>query len=153
MKYTVEIVIDLSRDRMLQLFDDPENLPKWQEGLVSFEPISGKPGQVGSQSKLVFLMGKRPMEMIETITKRNLPNEFDGTYETKGVFNIVRNQFIALSPNQTKWISENEFQFRSIFMKIMGLLMKNAFPKQSLKYMQDFKAFVEQGIDVRKKEK
>ena len=34
-------------------------------------------------------------------------------------------------------------------MKLMGVLMKGAFPKQSLAYMQDFKAFAEQGKDVR----
>ncbi|MGI9518032.1 MAG: hypothetical protein ACR2NP_13345 [Pirellulaceae bacterium] len=93
-------------------------------------------------------MGKRNLEMIESITSRNFPNEFDGTYETKGVFNIVKNRFVELSPGKTRWISENEFQF-SGFMKVIGFLMKGTFPKQSLKYLQDFKAFAENGTDVR----
>jgi hypothetical protein len=33
-------------------------------------------------------------------------------------------------------------------MRIIGLLMKRAFPKQSLKYLQDFKVFAEEGIEV-----
>lgn len=149
MKYTVEITLDLPRERVVELFDEPDNLPKWQKGLLSFEPISGTPGQAGAKSKLRFQMGKRQMEMVETITRRELPDHFDGTYETQGVFNVVKNRFIPVSDNQTQWVSENEFRFTTLMMKVIGLLMKGAFPKQSLKYMEDFKAFAERGVDVR----
>lgn len=148
MHYKVEIEIDLPRDKVIELFDSTENLFKWQEGLQSFEAISGEPGQPGAKSKLIFKMGKRNMELIETITVRNLPDEFSGTYDAKGVHNIVKNYFIELGPDRTKWESENEFQFKG-FMKIIAFLMKGAFPKQSLKYMHNFKAFAEEGQDVR----
>ncbi|MCY1660223.1 hypothetical protein [Chryseobacterium sp. SL1] len=87
-------------------------------------------------------MGKREIEMIETVTVRNLPDEFSGTYEAKGVFNIVRNKFISLPDNKTKYISEQEFRFNG-FMKIIGFLMPSAFKKQSMQYLVDFKNFVE----------
>ncbi len=148
MKYTVSIDLDLPRDEVVRLFDSTDNLYKWQRGLLSFEPISGAPGQPGAKSKLKFQMGKRQIEMIETITARNLPEQFDGTYEAPGIFNIISNRFVVLGSNQTRWESENEFQFRGM-MRLMGFLMKGAFPKQSLKYMEDFKAFAERGIDVR----
>jgi len=32
MKYTSEVTINLPRDRVVELFDDPDNLPKWQKG-------------------------------------------------------------------------------------------------------------------------
>ena len=88
MKYTSEIEINKPVDRVIELFDNPDNLDKWMIGLQSFEPISGNPGQVGAKSRLKFKMGKREIEMIETITVRNFPDEFSGTYEAKGVFNI-----------------------------------------------------------------
>ncbi|HUM45393.1 MAG TPA: hypothetical protein PLD84_00600, partial [Chitinophagales bacterium] len=84
----------------------------------------------------------REMEMIETITVRNLPHEFSGTYEVNGVLNIVRNKFLPVGNNKTKHISEQEFQF-SGFMKVMGWLMPGVFKKQSMKYQQDFKTFAE----------
>ena len=142
MKYANEIEIKLPRQKVIELFDNPDNMPKWQEGFVSFEPQSGKPGEEGSTAKLNYKMGKREVEMIETITKRNLPDEFNGTYEAKGVFNIVNNSFIVLDKNKTKWVSENEFQFKG-FMKIIAFLMPGAFKKQSFKYMKDFKKFAE----------
>ncbi len=142
MKYTVEIDIDLARDRVIELFDSSENMKHWQEGLIDFEHLSGTPGEVGAKMKLLYKMGKREIEMVETITKRDLPDEFAGTYEAKNVFNIVDNTFLAISENKTKWVSYNEFQFNG-FMKLIGFLMPGAFKKQSLKSMQDFKRFAE----------
>jgi uncharacterized membrane protein len=142
MKYTSEIEIDLGIDRVIELFDDPKNLPKWMIGLESFEHISGRPGQVGAKSLLKFKMGKREFEMIETVTVRNLPDEFTGTYELKGVYNIVKNKFIRISDSKTKYLTEQEYQF-SGFMKIIGFLMPTAFKKQSMQYLIDFKKFVE----------
>lgn len=143
MKYTTEIEINLPIRNVIELFDNPDNLKHWMQGLQSFEAISGTPGQPGAKSRLRFKMGNREMEMIETITKRNLPEEFTGTYEVKGVFNIVKNSFVPLSDNKTKYITENEFQFQGLMMKLMAWLMPGAFKKQSLKYQQDFKAFAE----------
>ena len=87
-------------------------------------------------------MGKREIEMVETITKRNLPEEFTGTYEAKGVFNIAKNSFIPIDDNRTKYVTEQEFQFKG-FMKLMGAVMPGAFKKQTLKYMNAFKEFAE----------
>ena len=39
-------------------------------------------------------------------------------------------------------INDQEFRFKG-FMKIIGLLMPGAFKKQSKKYLEDFKYFVE----------
>ena len=147
MHYTVEIDIDLPRKRVIELFDDPANMKLWQRGLQICEPLDGEPGQPGATSRLVFQLGKRKMEMIETITQRDPPESFAGTYDAKGVHNVVRNRFVELGPDKTQWISENEFVF-SGFMKVIGFLAKSAFPKQSLKYLRDFKAFAEDGVDV-----
>lgn len=96
LEYDTSIVIDLPRDKVIELFDNPDNLPKWQKGLLSFEPLSGEPGQVGAKSKLVFLMGSRRMEMVGTITRRDLPDVFDGTYDVEGVHNLVQNRFLRI---------------------------------------------------------
>ena len=142
MKYSTEIEINKPVEKVVELFDNPDNLGKWMEGLISFEHISGTAGQVGAKSRLKFKMGKREMEMVETILVRNLPDEFSGTYEANGAFNIVKNRFIALPGNKTKYINEQEFQFKG-FMKIIAFLMPGAFKKQSMKYLVAFKSFVE----------
>lgn len=142
MHYKLEIEIDLPLKRTIELFDNPDNIVKWQPGLISFEHISGEPGKQGAKSLLKYKMGSREIEMTETIIRRNLPYEFTGTYEAKGVFNSVANTFEEFAENKTRWISENEFEF-SGFMKFIAFLMPGSFKKQSFKYMQQFKKFAE----------
>lgn len=142
MKYTLEIEIDKPVDEVIELFDNPDNMGKWMDGLLSFEPLSGTPGQPGAKSRLKFKMGTREIEMIETITTRNLPDEFSGTYKAKGVFNILKVTFVKVSDTKTKYIAEEEFQFKG-FMKLMAFFMPGAFKKQSFKYMTAFKNFAE----------
>jgi hypothetical protein len=142
MRYTNEAEINLPIDRVIELFDNPDNMKHWQPGLQSFEHISGTPGQPGAKSRLRYKMGKREVEMIETITKRDLPREFSGTYEAKGVLNIISNYFTPLGPGKTKWVTESEFRFSGM-MKLLGFLFPGMFKKQSQKFLDDFKKFAE----------
>lgn len=150
MKYTCEIIIDLPRDRMVEVLDNPDNMRHWQRGLLSYRTLSGEPGSEGAQMELQYHMGRRKMVMIETIIKRNLPFEMHTTYDVKGVHNIQKNYFEELPDGRSKWISESEFQFASLGMKFMGWLMPGAFKKQSMKYLEDFKRFAETGTSVAK---
>ena len=147
MKYTTEIVVDVPRDEFIKKMDDPDNMKHWQQGLIGYEQLSASPGQEGSRMSLSYEMGKRKMDLVETIIKKDLPEEIHMTYETKGVHNIQKNYFKE-EGEKTRWVSESEFQFSGFGMKLMGFLMPGAFKKQSLKYMQDFKAFAENGTSV-----
>ena len=80
--------------------------------------------------------------MIETVLAKNLPEEFSGTYEAKGVWNRVDNHFYEEGVNKTRWVLESEFKFKG-YMAIMALIMPGAFKKQTLKEMGHFKQFVE----------
>ena len=142
MKFSQEITINLPREKVVELFDNPDNMQHWQKGLITFKHLSGIPGKVGAQSLLKYRMGKREIEMTETITKRNLPDEFSGVYEAKGVWNEVRNFFIPISEDQTLWRTENNFKFRGA-MKLMAAIMPKAFKKQSYEFMENFKSFAE----------
>ncbi|MGX5201868.1 SRPBCC family protein [Aliikangiella sp. IMCC44632] len=144
MKYINEIEVNVARDTMIELFDDPDNLTKWMPNLESFQPISGEPGQVGAKSKFVVSHGKKQCELIETITLRELPERFEGTYETDGMWNQVKNQFVVVDENTTKWIAESEFKSDKLVMKFLMFFMPFAFKKESLKFMQSFKTFAEQ---------
>lgn len=143
MKYLTEITVDVPLVEFIKKFDNPENMKLWQKDLLSVEHLSGIPGKEGAQMELRYKMGKREVIMVETILKRNLPHEFHGTYDAKGVHNIQKNYFKPLGENSTKWISESEFHFSGFFMKMMAFLMPGAFKKQTLKFMKDFKNFAE----------
>ena len=54
MKYSNEVVIDLPRKKVIELFNSEENLFKWQPELLSFEHLSGERGEVGAKSKMQY---------------------------------------------------------------------------------------------------
>ncbi len=147
MEYTLDIEIKLPRNEVVEKFDKEENIKHWQKGFVSMEHLSGEKGKTGATSKLTYKMGKREIEMIETITLHDLPEAMHLTFDAKNVYNIQENYFEELPSGNTKWVSKNEFKF-SGFMKLMGFLMPGAFKKQSYAYMEDFRAFAEEGKSV-----
>ena len=148
MRYTEEIEIALPRDEVVRLFTDMASMPKWQKGLQSVELLSGEQGQVGARSRFVFLTGRRRMEMIETITHNSLPEAFHASYDAKGVHNVCENYLYEVGPDRTRWVTPNVFEFSGP-MRLIGLLFGRSFPKETRAQMRRFKAFAEEGTDVR----
>lgn len=146
MKYMKEVEIGLPVEKVLELLQDPENMQHWQPGLIGYEPLDEKTGEVGSRMKLRFKMGKREIEMIETVLEKNLPEKLVLEYTTDSVYNLNTNLFQQISDSRTTWIQENEFQFQSIPLKIFGFLMPGMFKKQSQEYLDNFKKFAESRI-------
>ncbi|MEA3460496.1 MAG: SRPBCC family protein [Bacteroidota bacterium] len=142
MKYTCEILIKLSRQEVVELFDSTENLQKWQPGLLSLTHLEGKPGEVGARSELVYESRKGDLEMTETITAKKLPEQFHMSYRARGVYNDVENWFIEKEPGVTLWRTVNFFRFRGIMM-LMVPFMKQAFIHNTMLNMDRFKLFVE----------
>ena len=162
MKYTVSMEIALPRETVVQLLADPAHLPKWLRGLVQHEPLNGMHGQVGTESRVVMQMGQQRIEATETITRREpadlhgVPREcvvhFDREIVAKGMWNAVRDQLTEAGPETTLWVSESEYRFSGLLMRLVAPLMPGVFRKQSLQHMRDFKAFAEHGKDVREAE-
>ncbi|MHA1198921.1 MAG: SRPBCC family protein [Candidatus Heimdallarchaeaceae archaeon] len=140
MKYKTEVIINLPREKVIEKFDGFENMKKWQKGLKSYEHVSGEVGRTGAQTKLVYDGIGRNVEIIETIIKRDLPNYFVAKYETKGVKNINYNHFHLETENSTKWVADNEFEFKGM-MSLMSIFNRGEFKKQTLKDMIAFKDF------------
>lgn len=143
MKFKLELPIHKSRAEVWKAFDNVENMKKWQPTLIKFEPVSGTPGQVGAISKLTYEEGKREFTLVEKITHRDEPSGFDGVYENNFADNIIKNTFVEQGKDQTLWVMETEFKFKTLLMKIMGPLMKKSFVTRTQKDMERFKEMAE----------
>ncbi|WP_344153164.1 SRPBCC family protein [Kribbella yunnanensis] len=127
--------------------------------MVLHEPLNGLHGQVGTKSRVVMRMGQQEMEAIETITRREpadlhgIPKDavvrFEREIVAEGMWNAARERLTEAGPEMTLWVSENEFRFSSLPMRLGATFLRGAFRKRSQQHMQDFKAFAEQGTDVR----
>ncbi|WP_179006352.1 SRPBCC family protein [Winogradskyella forsetii] len=149
MQYITEILIEKPISEVIKKLNSATNWKHWQEGLVSTAHISGIPNELGAKMKLNYHFGNRKMEIIETVTKQDFPNEFHATYTTKGMRNIQKNYYKSEN-GFTKWTAVNEFQPTNFMMSMMLFFMPGAFKKQTKTYMTNFKNFVEKGISVHK---
>ena len=146
MKYSIELIINKNRDGVWDKFDSVKNLYKWQPTLKEFKLLSGEAGQPGAKSRLRYHERKRDIEMIETITVRNKPEEFSGTYDMKGTKNSIKNKFTEISENQTKWELDSEFEFGGIY-KLMSPFIKGMIVKRTKTDMNRFKDLVEGNLE------
>lgn len=141
MRYNTEVTITLPREKVVEYFDSFDNLKEWQTGLKSFEAISGAPGERESKTKLVYDMNGKDVEILETVLMRSLPDEYNATYESKGLRNFVANKFMD-EGSSTRWVKENEFKFGG-FRAIMSIFKSGSFKKQTQSDMNKFKSWAE----------
>jgi uncharacterized membrane protein len=144
MKFTCTTEIDLPLQKTVSIFNNRDNLGKWQQGLVRDESISGHPGEPGSKSKLIFNTGKHIIELTETILLKNLPAEMTGLYEHIHMVNTMSSRFTPIKENKTRYDAEIVYtKFIGFMPKMMALLMPGIFKKQVQKTLDRFKAFAE----------
>ena len=142
MNFTTQVVIELPRQRVIELVSDPGNLPEWQPGIKSVELIEGERNTVGAKSRVVFDFRGVRLEMLETITSYAPPDMFAARYDARGVRNLVENRFFADGPAKTRWVLSNNFTF-SGFMSFVSPFVRDSVPQQNRDAMQRFKAFAE----------
>jgi hypothetical protein len=141
MKFNSHLETEINRplEVVIKLFANREHLPKWQPGLVSSEFMESKPYL---KYRLRFQLGRRKMAIMETITRNELPDHFDGSYELKGMRSDVQNSFMSSGLNRTRWVCDTEYHFKGI-MALIAPFMKENFRKQSMILMSNFKGFAE----------
>ena len=143
MKYDVTITVNKPIDEAVQKFDDPNKYKEWMKGLEDYTTSEGTPNHVGAVSTMKFKLGKRAMDMTEKVIERNLPQSYKVSYEANKVYNEVTTKFEKIDAGSTQITTSNMFQFNGFVMKVMGFLMPGAFKKQSYKYLEALKLFIE----------
>ena len=159
MKFNDSVEIGLPREEVLQLLLDPTHLSRWRRGLVLHQPLSSDHGAVGTISRVILRKGSDEIEITETIARREPPNLAGISGETEviverelvadGMRGVTRDRIFAMNPRRTRWESENEYLFDSLKTRFLAPMKRGKFQKHARQQMRDFKAFAEQGIDVR----
>lgn len=144
MRFTETVILDKPIDAVWAAFDNIDNLPKWQPTLTKVEHKSGDLGQPGSVVELTYREGKRDMVLTETVTERDYPHRFQGTYTVGDTVNHVCNRFEDLGDGRTRWDIECEFKFGGVF-GLIAPLMKGAFVKRTRADIERFASKLSSG--------
>jgi hypothetical protein len=142
MKLKFETVIDASLDIVWAAFDNPANMSRWRQNLVSFDHISGEPGQPGAISELKYDEKGKELLMRETITERREPDFLAGVYDSRMGKTLIVNHFEVVDENATRWTSWCNFAFTG-FMKFTSLFVSGMIRRRTEADMQRFKLMVE----------
>lgn len=144
MKFLCEVKVSLPLVEVIKLYDNVAHLDKWQTGFVSHEHISGAIGEAGAKSKILFKHNNREMELIETIVRKDLPEEFTAIYEHIHMVNTMTSHFEEIDDHNTLFQMKIEYtSFIGFMPKLMAFLMPGMFKKQSQKWLDQFKQFAE----------
>ena len=139
MKFQVEIDIDLPRHKVLEYYTNTQNLRYWFDGFRSLTCLSDAPCEVGAKYELKFSVGNMNIQVTETIKRNDLPEELWLVEESDGLTNLLKNFFVELDDDKTKWVIISNYEGE--FLPQIG---PSAFKKKTVKFMESFKDFVEQ---------
>ncbi len=143
MKYRMEVSINRPRSEVWQAFTDPERLKLWQSSLTGIELMSGTRLIPGAVSKLTFTENKREFVLTETILQCQEPERLDQMYENQFSINTIINSFLEQEHDQTLWVTDTEYRFKTLLMKIMGPVYKKNFIARTHRDMESFKKLLE----------
>lgn len=144
MKFSGFVDIQKPQKLVAEYFANPEYLKYYQDGFQRKEPVSGTMGEEGSVSKMYYSMGKKEMELRETILTNQLPEYFEAFYHHAHMDNTLQCRFIPLDENNTRYEYTFEYTRVSGFMpRLMMFFYPAMFKKHGEKWMLQFKEFVE----------
>ena len=144
MKYSCSVDISLPKEKVAELWHDPNNLKEWQDGYKGMEQISGEPGAVGSKCKLMYASKRGDFDLHETILINNLPDEFKGEYDHTHMVNTMHTKFTDNPDGSTHYESDFDYTIKKGFiLKIIATLFPGMFKKQTQKWLNQFKNFAE----------
>ena len=81
--------------------------------------------------------------MIKKIISCQEPEHIRLSYENQFSISTINNSFLEQGQNQTLWITETEYKFKTLFMKIMGPVYKKNLVARTQRDMDRFKEIVE----------
>ncbi len=147
-KIVGSIVINKPIDLVTKLFLDPSNLNEYQDGFVKKELISGVEGEDGCESTMFYKYGKQDMILKETVTSNKLPDSFEAFYHHKHMDNTMKCYFTNIDDNRTRYDYEYDYlRINWVMPKLISILYPAMYRKQGQKWIDQFKAFVEDYIE------
>lgn len=143
MKFKTELLINKPRLEVWKFFSNRENIKLWQPTLTRIEPIGGIQGQPGAESNWIYEENGREFSLTEKVLHCEEPSRYESLFENAFASNTVNHLFVEQSSNGTLWITETEYGFKTVLMKLLGPFFKKNYAIRSQREMERFKEVIE----------
>ncbi|MBW1294958.1 SRPBCC family protein [Aquimarina litoralis] len=140
--YENEIVVNKSAAESWAVVSDESNLPKWIEGYIRTEHVSGTKNTVGAVSNVYVDDQGEEMMMTETITDMKL-NEHMGMTFTMEFMDMGYEMFFEEENGTTTITSKSMVKGNGLIAKSMMALMKSGMKGQEDKNLAALKNLIE----------
>jgi hypothetical protein len=141
MKDIVIVDINAPKTEVATLFSDPRNNPMWMDDVARYEPAGGKQGARGSKYRLIPKQGTLLFNV--TVVENDLPDKLHLTLDSSTVIVNMRGTLTALPDGGTRLVSEEVFDFKTVWRKALGVITRPAIHKTHRRHMEAFKRFAE----------
>ena len=61
MKFTCSVDIDEDINKVIEMWQDPDNLKEWQDGFQGYKQLTGEYNKVGSTYEMTYIMRGQPL--------------------------------------------------------------------------------------------
>jgi hypothetical protein len=142
LKYS--LILNAPRERAWRAFENTDNLRRWQSTLVSYEQLTGTPGEPGATARLTYDEAGRRIELKKTVNTRREPEESQATYDSVHGSKSLQNRFIAIDDERTRWDLEAVLTLKGA-ARLMASLLRGTLEQRLRTDADRFKALLEAG--------
>jgi len=139
--YESEIVVDKSAAESWAVMSDESTLPKWIEGYIRSELVSGKPDEIGAVSNVYVDENGSEMMMQETVTDVKL-NELLAMTFTMDFMDMDYEALFNEKDGKTTITSRSTTKGNGLFAKSLISFMPGAMKAQEDKNMNSLKTLI-----------
>ncbi|MGY3794901.1 SRPBCC family protein [Aquimarina sp. 433] len=140
--YENEIVVNKPANESWAVMSDESNLPKWIEGFLRTEHVSGTPNTVAAVSNVYIDEGGEEMMMTETITAMK-PNELMAMVFSMDFMDMEYEMSFDEDNGKTTITSKSMVKGNSLMAKSMIALMKSGMKAQEDKNLAALKKLID----------
>lgn len=144
MRYAITVDVDVPRDELVTLVDDPVALPSWHDDLVRADVLPDLDGgAVPTRTRLVYDIRGQRVEAVETVVERHLPAGMTVVTAVNGSCAETRHEFEALGTRTTRWTQHVDYAFTGCGLAGLGAMMPGALARRTRRQMRALKLHAE----------
>jgi hypothetical protein len=136
------VIIERSLEEVWGIFDDPKLLLEWQDAMVGYKQLKGKPDKAGSVSLQTIKRSSGDTELTVTLLERKAPSFSKSRYEGMQLPFTIANSFSEVEEEITEWSAVIDVKL-NIVQKAIGPMLKGSLSDLAQQNGDEFKAFVE----------
>lgn len=147
MKQTFEIVVDVNREKLFDLFIDIARSPEYVDDVESVKELM----PVNDELRFLItykpgVLDKKEVQILERVYDIKRPDSYMFTFDLEGINNSSIVQFIPVTDHSTKLIAKVNVTSKSAMARFLIWIGSLTAKKKTRKMLAKFKSWAENAV-------